>query len=178
MTRYGIENEYFDWMYDMVCERRFYGDNSYWDLLNRLHNTPFRYILPMDENRASNGIELRWRFAVRCGFEDVPDELRGPCSVLEMMIALAMDCEDWMDDASYGDRTSQWFWSMITNLGLGAMTDDRFDPQYVDDVIEAFLDRRYAPDGRGGLFRIRDCEYDLREVEIWHQMCWYLGSIA
>ena len=136
MTRYGIENEYFDWMYDMVCERRFYGDNSYWDLLNRLHNTPFRYILSMDENRASNGIELRWRFAVRCGFSDVPDELRGPCSVLEMLIALAMDCEDWMDDASYGDRTSQWFWGMITNLGLGAMTDDRFDPLRLTGAVE------------------------------------------
>lgn len=178
MTRYGIENEYFDWMYDLVCEQRFSGNHSYWDLLTRLHNTPFRYILPMDENRASNGIELRWRYAVRAGWGDVPNELRGPCSVLEMMIALAMDCEDWMDDTSYGDRTSQWFWGMITNLGLGAMTDDRFDTQYVDEVIDTFLDRRYAPDGRGGLFRIRDCEYDLREVEIWHQMCWYLGSIA
>lgn len=178
MKRYGIENEYFDWMYDLVCADRFHGDISYWDLLTHLHNIPFRYILPMDENRANNGIELRWRFALHCGFRDVPDALDGPCSVLEMMIALALECEEWMDDTSYGDRTTQWFWGMITNLGLGSMYDSRFDTQYVDNVIDDFLDRKYAPDGRGGLFRIRDCEYDLRDVEIWHQMCWYLGGIT
>ena len=37
--------------------------------------------------------------------------------------------------------------------------------------------REYAPDGRGGLFTIRNCEEDLRKVEIWYQLCWYLDTI-
>ena len=50
--------------------------------------------------------------------------------------------------------------------------------ELVEDVIERFLDREYGPDGKGGLFTVRHCEYDLRDVEIWYQLCWYLDSIT
>jgi hypothetical protein len=133
----------------------------------------------MDENRAKDGIDLRWRFVNDRDLIDVPACLDGPCSVLEMMIALVIRCEETiMDDPELGDRTSQWFWNMIVNLGLGSMTDDRYDSMAVRRNVDRFLYRRYSPDGRGGLFFIRDCEQDLRGVEIWRQMCWYLDSIT
>ena len=83
-----------------------------------------------------------------------------------------------MDDPDLGDRTSQWFWRMIVSLGLGSMVDERFDISMVHDVVERFLNREYEPNGKGGLFTIRHCEYDLRDVEIWYQLCWYLDSIT
>ena len=83
-----------------------------------------------------------------------------------------------MDDPRVGDRTGQWFWGMITNLGLGSITDDRFDEQYVDSVIIRFMERNYEPNGKGGLFTIRNCDCDLRRVDIWKQLCWYLDSIV
>ena len=111
--------------------------------------------------------------------DDILDCLDGPCSILEMMVALAIRCEEGiMDDPDIGDRTGQWFWGMVTNLGLGSMSDENFDRKYVDEVIERFLNRKYDPDGRGGLFRVRNCKYDLREVEIFHQLCWYLDNIV
>ena len=82
-----------------------------------------------------------------------------------------------MDDPDVGDRTGQWFWSMITSLGLGSMTDDRFDWHYTHTVVTRFLNREYEPNGKGGLFTIRNCHRDLRKVEIWDQLCWYLGTI-
>ena len=95
------------------------------------------------------------------------------------MIALAIRCEEnIMDDTSYGDRTAQWFWGMITSLGLGDQTDSRIDYIYVDDVIKRFLDRDYEPNGKGGLFTIKNCRQDLRKVEIWYQLCWYLDSFT
>jgi hypothetical protein len=95
-----------------------------------------------------------------------------------MMIALAIRCEESItDDPRKGDRTGQWFWGMVRNLGLGGMYNDIFDAQIADDIIERFLDREYEPDGRGGLFTIRDCDCDLRDAEIWHQLCWYLNTI-
>jgi hypothetical protein len=139
-------------------------------------------LIPKDGNRADDGINMRRRFALYRGGDDSYDaiisELDGPCSVLEMMVALAVRCEETiMDDPSKGDRTQQWFWGMITSLGLGSMTDDRFDEFYIDEAIEIFLNREYAPDGRGGLFTIRHCDVDLRRVEIWYQLCKYLDTL-
>ena len=108
----------------------------------------------------------------------ITDEWDEPCSVLEMMVALAIRCEESiMDNPVYGDRTGQWFWNMIVSLGLGSMTDEMYDRDYVDNIVDRFLDRDYSPDGRGGLFTIRNCEYDLRDVEITHQLYWYLDTI-
>ena len=52
-----------------------------------------------------------------------------------------------------------------------------FDKQYVTKVIGRFLNREYEPNGKGGLFIINNCNDDLRDVEIWYQLCWYLDSI-
>lgn len=173
-----FRDEYFNWMHDMVCLGRYDGYITYRRLLDRLHNIPFTYIMRMDANRYDDGIDLRYRFCQDNGYKDLTRYLAGPCSVLEMMVALAMRCEDFMDNTAYGDRTSQWFWSMIVSLGLGAMSDDRYDRHIVDEIIDIFLNREYAPDGRGGLFTIKNCEDDMRDLEIWHQMCRYSNNFA
>ena len=82
-----------------------------------------------------------------------------------------------MDDPLVGDRTGQWFWGMVTSLGLGSMMDDRFDKRYVEDVVVKFLNREYEPNGKGGLFTIKNCDQDLRDVEIWVQLLWYLDTM-
>lgn len=179
----GMINEYFNWLMGVVCERRYGKDISYRKLLSYLHNTVFTWSLPRDENRAEDGINLRWRFACdtnrESAFDDVSECLAGSCSVLEMMVALAIRCEDTiMDDPHVGNRTSQWFWSMVTNLGLGSMTDDQFDKRYTDSVMKNFLNRNYESNGRGGLFTIRNACRDLRDVDIWCQLCWYLDSLV
>ena len=172
-----ISNEYFNWLYNLACSDRYDEPISYKKLLAQLHNTVFRYSIQRDENRAEYGINLRRLFAsavIKCADK----YLTGPCSVLEMMLALSIQCEEIMDDTAYGDRTRQWFWGMVTNLGLGDMADNRYDKKYVSRVLERFLDRDYEADGRGGLFRIKNCADDLRDIEIWVQMLWYLDSVA
>ena len=182
MIEHEINEDYFEWLYEGMCGNRYSKNISYRKLLEHLHNTNFRYTISNDKNRASDGIDLRYSFALSQGCEDEPelitDYLKGPCSVFEMMVALAQRCESVMDDPKIGDRTGEWFWGMINNLGLGGMNDNRYDEQYVDDVINTFLDREYKSNGKGGLFTIRNCEYDLREVEIWYQLCWYLDTIS
>ena len=179
MTKYDVNNEYFEWLCDLACRNRYSNQISYKKLLTCLHSTPFRYLIPMDENRAEDGLELRYRFVYENDYtDDVEMYIDGPCSVLEMMVSLSLKCEEIMDDAQIGDRTRQWFWGMIANLGLGSMTDDNYNRRYVINTVEQFLDREYEPDGVGGLFTIRNCDYDLRDVEIWHQLCWYLDTIT
>ena len=180
-----IANEYFEWLLNLVgYYHRYNKETSHRKVLVYLHNTEFTYVssIPRDENRAEDGVRLRYRFGDEAGYSDpiICDCLDYlPCSVLEMMVALALRCEETiMDDPHIGDRTGQWFWTMMGNLGLGMMSDSRYDQEYVTDTVERFLNREYEPDGRGGLFRIRDCDRDLRNVEIWYQLCWYLDRIT
>jgi hypothetical protein len=174
-----IVDEYFEWMVDLVCGKRYAKSISFRKLLAKLHSTEFIYLIPNDENRAKDGEYLRYRFVMDHDCEDQLEYLdEEPCSVLEMMLALAIRMEEnIMDDPSVGDRTGQWFWGMIVNLGLGSMSDNRYDPRYVDNALTAFLNRDYEPDGKGGLFTVTARD-DLREVEIWYQMNWYLDQIT
>lgn len=177
MTRRQLCDEYFEWIFDIVCRDRYAEDNSYRNLLSYLHSVDFSYIISRDQDRYTDGVDLRRKFTLEMGYGDTAYRITGPCSVLEMMVALAIRCEETiMDDVTYGDRTGQWFWSMIVSLGLGSMSNRRFDVDYVEEVIDTFLNRDYEPDGRGGLFTIRDCDDDLRRVDIWGQMCWYLDE--
>ena len=177
-----ISKEYFDWLTNLVCGRRYSKHVSYGKLLAHLHARVFVWLLPMDENRAMDGEAMRRRFATarerKYDKNFVMDVLDRPCSILEMMVALSLNCEeDIMDDPHIGDRTGQWFWGMIVSLGLGSMLDDRYDSEVVDEILCTFINRQYEPDGRGGLFTIKNCEKDLRDMEIWHQLCWYLDSV-
>lgn len=180
MSTTYVRDDYFDWLVGLIGGRN--RTPSFRKLLLRLHETEFRWRMPMDENRADDGISLRWKYTYdnhkESVYDDIKKALAGSCSVLEMMVALAIRCEDTMDDASVGNRTNQWFWEMIKSLGLGSMYDSRFDSDYVNDTLNTFMDRHYAPDGRGGLFTIHGCDEDLRKVEIWSQLWWFLDTIV
>lgn len=174
-----INQEYFEWLYELVDGDKHSRHLSYRCLIEYLHNTEFIFSIPRDEGRAKDGVNLRYRFALSHGFNSTPGCLRGPCSVLEMMIALSIRCEEEItNDCEIGDRTGQWFWGMITSLGLGAMYDVRFDAEYVEEILMRFLYRDYDPDGRGGLFTIRHPRYDMRDMEIWRQLLDYLNDIV
>lgn len=180
MIRDELNLEYLDWMYQIVCNDEYAKNLTHRKLFSYLYDTEFTYTIPMDGNRAEDGIELRYQFGHECGYHGsiIASCIDNrPCSVLEMMIALALRCETHiMDDPDCGNRVGQWFWSMIVNLGLGGMTDERFDESYVDDRVYIFLNRKYDRNGRGGLFTVEDPPNDMRRTDIWYQMCWYLND--
>lgn len=180
MTRDKLNNAYFEWMYRIVCNEQCSKRLSYRKLLYLLHDMEFTYTIPMDGNRAEDGTDLRYRFGYENEYEGsmiatyLDDR---PCSVLEMMVALAIRCEEHiMDDPDIGNRTGQWFWNMIYNLGLGSMSDTNFDRSQVEKIIHKFLNHEYKRNGEGGLFTVKHYQKDLRLVEIWYQMCWYLDE--
>lgn len=176
-----IREEYFNWMYSLVTDENDSSRISYRLLLEHLYSRDFEYSILMDQNREADGIELRYRFGKLYGYsrDEIADTIdrRAKCSVLEMMIVLCIRCEEHiMADDDVGDRTGQWFWNMIVSLGLGYMTDDRYNPVQVDIIVDRFLDRDYEPNGRGGMFTIENFPGDMRDVEIWYQMCYYLDD--
>lgn len=179
----NIREDYFEWLLNTACGNLYAKQISFRKLLTHLHTVEFQYVILRDRNRAEDGISLRRRYILVNNLDYMYDQvisaLHGPCSILEMMVALALRCEeDTMDDPSIGDRSRQWFWGMVRSLGLSGMTDMNYDGAFVDEVLIRFIRREYEPDGRGGLFTIRNCPYDLREFEIWYQLNWYLDTIV
>ncbi len=176
-----LRHMYFDWLYDMVSDWDEIRNYSYKKLLYFLHMTDFEYSLPMDANRYDDGIELRYKFGYKFEIDqrNIVSELDNkPCSVLEMMVALAERCEESvMDNPEEGNRTAEWFWCMIKSLGLFDQDDELYSREIVSRKIRKFLDRNYGSNGKGGLFTIPDCRDDLRDVEIWYQANWWLNYI-
>ena len=92
-----------------------------------------------------------------------------------MMIALARRTEhDIMHDPDYGDRSGQWFWTMLQNLGLDIYDDWHWFENEVDRILDVFLHRRYERNGIGGAFPVCNVCTDLRNKDLWYQMNAYL----
>lgn len=181
-----LEKRYFDWM---VRKITFKGKvitidpKDYTKLLTYLYNRSFEYyILPMDGNRSEDGIDLRYTFGYEEGIDQHEIERyldHRDCSMLEMMVALAIKAENIVGDSALGDRTGLWFWGMIHSLGLLWVAEDcNYDEMDAIMAVDHFLDHDYASDGRGGLFTVKDPPRDMRDTEIWNQMCWYLNEYA
>lgn len=175
MIEFEIKDLYFNWLYDKMYGSRYSPVISFLTLFAYLHSVEFTWTERMDENRAADGRSLRYQFYRETGYVD-DGILDGPASVLEVMAALAIRCENQiMDNPVYGDRTKYWFWVMIKSLGLYGQTDDMFDKDRVSEAVTKFLNRDFEPDGKGSLFQTRNTTRDHRKLEIWAQMSDYLN---
>ena len=181
---FNIIDLYFKWM----CSIAFPNEHirsHYYRVLNLLNSIKFTYLIELDENRAKDGINLRYHFSyeAKIPYEDIEYILdNDSCSVLEMMIALAKRCENsMMADDNFGDRTSVWFWKMFCNLDLNKYPDDIWNESIEEEVtkiIYIFLNRQYDYYGNGNLFKFDNPKYDVRELEIWDQMNYYMSEIV
>ena len=164
-----VLDDYFEWLYLVtIYEEDGWGFRK---LFEMLHDMSFRYSVEYDENRAADGENMRWYYVNDGGDIRIMDWAR-PCTVLELIVSVALHMENITDEMDI----RYWFWRMLDNLDLSWMTDRKFDAAYVYGQVENFLDRNYEPDGLGNIIHIPGCKEDLREVEIWKQMCWYLDS--
>lgn len=179
-----LEAEYHNWITGLACKwTKPYG--RYSKLIEQLQETTFRWIIPNDKHRASDGISFRYNF---CDYMDelgeyinedmVDDQIIHPCSVLEMMMALAKRIEDsLMWDPVIGDRSPLWFYQMLENSGLSAYTNSNYSKSIVAQILDDVLERRYGYSGEGGFFYVEDPDQDLRNVELWWQCNWHMHDI-
>lgn len=176
MTYSPLAQSYSDWLYEIALgnKNRSFRNCSYYRLIAYLFNRDYIPSMEMDENRAIDGIDLRYEFAdvnhipyAKIEYEFAECE----CSVLEMMLALAIKMEQHiMVDSDYGDRTGQWFWEMIVSLGLSGMNDSQFDEKKADLIFDRFDNREFSYNGKGSLFTLETPNTDMRDLDIWYQM--------
>jgi hypothetical protein len=167
-----LESLYFNWL----CAKVIVTDKStpsltHWKLLRLLHNTEFIWQLMGDDNRAEDGMDLRYEFVMAA---DIPDDehwrTESGCSLLEMFIGFSRRAE-----FQTGDRARDWFWEFMTNLGLEEWNDGSDVPEeQIVDVLDTLVWRTYNANGYGGIFPLDNPTSDQRKVEIWYQFCDYL----
>lgn len=173
-SRFTTSRPYFVWLYSHIGNPSDKNpEHSHWILADLLYGIVFTWDIPNDDNRADDGIQLRYEFCEETGTDDFHAE-DGPCTVLEMLIALAKRL-DFLEDGGAAD----WFWIMVDNLGLLGFTDQAYvDEEWfkdeVYDIIDIFLCREFEKSGVGGIFPLRHPRSDQRKVEIWYQMHAYL----
>lgn len=178
MRKSEVQDRYFKWLSNIVCRDNRRYMSTYESLLLELYSTEFYWSLANDANRASDGLDLRAQFTDEFRFDSriVRLYLNGPCSVLEMMVALSIRMGATIEGED-GDKADRWFWEMIFNMDLMDQMNSNFDLDYVRSKIDIMLNRSYSRDGSGGLFYVPNPDKDMRKLEIWHQMVRYLDTI-
>ncbi len=178
-----MNEEYFQWLYSFVGkDTPQFG--HYWRLLRIFYSREFYYVVKNDDNRATDGVSLRQKFANEYGYSlDRMDEcINGPCRFLEMLVGLSIRINDeLMWDPDKGDRTAFWFWTIVQNMGfdLKYISDEYFDGSSMIEthgILNRVMNRQYDRVGNGGLFPLRGSRKDQRKVEIWYQMNAWLAE--
>ena len=136
-------------------------------IFNHLAEREYIWQMDLDSNRAYAGTLLREMYSIDAGIylSDVAD---GPCSVLEVLCALAID----MCDQSGKDDKNLMFQLMLSNLGIyNGMSTDQIDQQ-----LNIWLYRQYDDQGHGNIFTVANCD-KMTKIDTWRQMHIYLNSM-
>lgn len=169
---------YKDWLIQKI---EFDGKSDmYIGLLDLLYETPFRWVIKSDKNRAADGIDWRWMFCQECDYDlnELNELIGDDCTVLEMLVGLAFKvANDVVGDIYKGDRTPDWFWRFIKNLGLDGCYGDYLPVEFRVHAmakLNKWMNRDIGYDGSGGLFPLKNPPGDERKVEIMYQMYAYV----
>ena len=165
-----LDNLYFNWLCAKVIQLENPTPSLRYDMLFRiLHSTEYVWLIPGDDDRAEDGVELRQNFLDETGLEDDLHWEHQVCSVFEMLVAFSKRCE-FATDVPYID----WFWEFIENLGLRPFNDAADGWDLVPEILYTFVWRQYDFNGRGGLFPIEHCVHDQTQTDVWYQFSDYL----
>ena len=178
-----LEDAYFTWLYSHVEPIRLDSPAvRHVKLFHILHATPFVDLIPNDENRAADGIDLRVVFLEDDdAYSASADWMSLECSMLEMFIALCNRAYFETDHSADPGGVRGWFWIIMTNLGLAKFTDEEFAVLGDDTAAEAIRHilrvmnhRLYSSSGYGGAFPLLKPRRDQRKIELWYQLAAYL----
>ena len=153
-----LEENYIRWLIKRIREPGI-DWSEYTDLLYFLYSTDFTWFetnpsIAMDRNRAMDGVDLRRTYDDDHGthIELYLRECRKECSVLEMMIALAIRIEDDVMWEGGRHRYGYWFMKMLENLGLDRYTDSYGRLNQASIAVNHWLRREYGSDGKWCMF--------------------------
>jgi hypothetical protein len=171
------DQKYLDWL---ISQIEINSTKTFHDALDCLHNTEFVWIVPNDDNRVYDGLDLRTEFVDGTHGWALDEIMQLPvmtgkgASVLEVLIGLsrrvAFTC---------GGEAPWWAWQLMGNLGIFRFPDplSRHKRNRLHELLEVLIWRTYARNGEGGFFPLTNPKEDQTKVEIWYQMNQYAMEI-
>lgn len=165
---------YFYWLEPQVREPG-HQRKTYRDVLAIMHAKEFLWLVPNDDNRMVDGLDLRVEFLHE---SEAPRRLKpeafGTCSVLEVLIGLSRRLA-----FTAGGEAEGWAWQLLVNMEFEKMSDPLSNrkAKQVDESLEALIWRQYLPDGSGGFFPLAWPEEDQTKIELWYQLSAYVDEI-
>jgi hypothetical protein len=171
-----LAEAYLHWLVEQVRAGDGHQTVTYWDVLRLMHETEFVWLVPNDDNRIQDGLDLRADFLNERQEPEflVMIDRFGPCSILEVMIGLSRRLA-----FAAGGEPEGWAWQLLCNLDLRTFRDplSRRKASVVAELLHSLIWRTYAPDGTGGFFPLAWPKEDQTKVELWYQMSAYVEEI-
>lgn len=161
-----LHDRYLDYLGSQLIARRALEDHR--DLFEIMHSIEFIWIVPNDDNRQVDGLDVRVQWMEQRNARG----LQGPVSFLEMLVGLTRRANFLRDELS----PKEWGQELINNLDLDQMWDplSQRKRQKSIKIVEGVVWRTYRRDGHGGLFPLTRPRYDQRKVELWYQLNAYV----
>jgi hypothetical protein len=166
MTRDSLREDYLRWLEPQLKDQ-YSPTASYWDLVNLMFDTEFRWSVPHDDNRLADGLDLRIEFSYEARVSKTRLDDLGPCSFLEVLVGLSRR----LAFIAGGDAPG-WAWQLLTNLELHRMADplSRYKQRKANAIMDVCIERTYSPDGQGGFFPLAWPDDDQTQIELWYQL--------
>jgi len=168
------EEDYLAWLGTQLRDEEPNPNRGYWGLLRAMYEKEFTWTVSMDDNRIADGLELRVDFRRDQNIRDSLMPRLGPCSFLEVLIALSRRLA-----FAAGGNADGWAWQLVTNLELDRMWDPLTPPKQrkTEEIMDRVIQRTYLPSGVGGFFPLLHPEDDMTRLDLWFQMHAYISEL-
>ena len=165
----GYPEDYYIWITELV---NLDSHRGYSKLVSFLFDTEFFWEVALDRNRAGDGKELRFDWVMWSDYHDDDSWVDTPCSVLEMLIALARRIRvDIMPD--YDIELADWFWKIISNMGLDRYDNSHFNSDEICEKLCYFSEKKQH---KMLIFNTKTEKSELESMDIWNQMQRWLAE--
>lgn len=165
--RYRLKRKYLKYLMERVEVPSMYAG-----LCETLLMVEFEPVIGNDSDRCVDGLDIRREFEGGDYSTELSDE--SPCSVLEMLVALAERTANLMYEGGEGESPGHYFWVFMRNLGLDKMKDTgdfRKKQRLIVEILEQFMDPECSD---VEIVSIKHPPKRWTNLEIWKKVNWFL----
>ena len=140
----------------------------YTDLCDTLLAIEFEPIIGNDSDRCVDGLDIRREYEGGDYTSELNDD--SPCSMMEMLVALAIRTAKLMDDGDGTESPGYYFMIFLENLGLDNVRNMATIQRTCDEFMDPFIPEV-------DIVRVNHPPKRWSKMEIWKKVNWFLTEM-